>query len=428
MIRNIASPLLSFIALFLVAAAPAQARVYLDITAAEFRKVPVAVPYFEDRALPGQASETGRRMADLAGRALDFHGFIAVIPPEKYAGRQNTDWTALGAEFVLLGQYENSSEGMVLDLRLNDIQEGRMLLGRRYRGPLAEQGTMVRKFCDEAILKLTGVPGISTTKISFVSDASGHKEVWLADVLGEEMRQVTQHRHLAVAPRFSPDGRRLAYTSYHKGNPDLYITDLAQSKTTRAVSRREGLNMAPAWSPDGRTLAITLSKDGNPDLYLMNDKGEVLEQLTRNAGLNVSPSWSPDGSRLAFLSDRSGSPQIYIMEMKSRAVRRLTYQGNYNTSPSWSPQGDLIAYAGSQGGQYHLFTISPEGGTPVRITRTAGDHESPCWSPDGRQLVFARKLNGKQEICAIFRNGSGLRVLFPAKGNRSFPQWSPRSE
>jgi TolB protein len=427
MLRKISILLFSLLVVFLMQVAPAQARVYLDITSAEARKVPVAVPYFEDKALPGQNHEAGRRMADLMTRALDFHGFVSVIPPERYAGRQDTDWQALGAEFVVLGDYKNSKNGIVLDLRLNDIQERRTILGRRYRGPYDQYGKMIRRFCDESIYKLTGVWGISNTKIAFVSDVSGFKEIWLADVLGKKIRQVTRHRNLTVSPRFSPDGRWLAYTSFHRGNPDLYVTDLTQALTTRPISRREGLNMAPAWSPDGKTFAITLSKDGNPDLYLMNTKGKIIKQLTRNAGLNVSPCWSPDGNRLAFVSDRLGSPQIYIMDIRNTRVRRLTYQGTYNTSPSWSPQGDLIAYAGSYQGHYHLFTISPEGGAPTRVTHSAGDHESPSWSPDGRQLVFARKLNDKQQICAIFRNGSGLRVLFPSMGNQSFPQWSPRS-
>lgn len=426
MLRKITTPFFAFLILLLVPVSSSGARIYLDITSAEFRKVPVAVPYFQDMAVPGQVNETGRRMAALLTRALDFHGFVSVIPPEKYAGRQDTNWQALGAEFVVLGRYRTSARGIVLELRLNDIDEGHMILGRRYRGPFAQNGKMIRKFCDEVVYKLTGVPGISNTKIAFVSDVSGYKEIWLGDVLGQKMRQVTHHHDLTVSPRFSPDGRWLAYTSYHSGNPDLYVTNLTQTRFTRPISRRPGLNMSAAWSPNGKTFAITLSKDGNPDLYLMTTKGKIIRRLTKNTGINVSPCWSPDGSRLAFVSDRSGRPQIYIMDVKSGRVRRLTYQGSYNTSPSWSPQGDLIAYSGSYGGHYELFSISTEGGAPTLITNFAGDNESPSWSPDGRQLVFTRKFNGKQQICAIFRNGHGLRVLFPSKGNQSFPQWSPR--
>lgn len=323
----------------LVAATPAMARVYLDITAEELRKVPMAVPSFVDKDRPGQVLDAGRKMADVLSRGLAFHGFIDIIPPTRYQGRQDTDWQALGADFSILGQYQVKGVNMVLELRLLDPGEGRMLLGRRYRGPVEKQREMILKFCDETIYALTGQAGISRTEIAFTSDHSGHKEIYLADVLGDNIRQVTYHRHLAVAPRFSPNGNLLSYTTYHHGNADLYVTDLRQTKTTRALSRRKGLNMAPAWAPDGKTMVVTLSKDGNPDLYLMDTKGKVISRLTANAGINVSPDFSPDGKRLAFVSDRSGRPQIYVMDMATKSVRRITYEGAYNTSPSWSPKG-----------------------------------------------------------------------------------------
>ncbi|MDH5297873.1 MAG: Tol-Pal system beta propeller repeat protein TolB [Desulfobulbaceae bacterium] len=420
-----------FAALMLILAPAAraeQARVYLDFTAAELRKVPMAVPYFQDKAQPAKASAAGRAMADLMSRGLAFHGFIDVIPPDRYQGRQNSDWQTLGADFTLFGQYEIDRGNMVLELRLMGIGEGRMLLGRRYRGPADSQQEMILKFCDEVILTLTGETGISRSRIAFTSDKTGAKEIYLADVLGDNVRQVTNHRDLAVAPRFSPDGKFLTYTSYHHGNADLYITNLAQSKTTKPLSRRKGLNMAPAWAPDGKSMVVTLSKDGNPDLYEIDTKGFILRQLTAKAGINVSPSWSPDGKHITFVSDRSGTPQIYIMNMATKAVHRLTYEGKYNTSPSWSPKGNLIAYAADYGGHYQLCLISPEGGSPVRLTKGWGDHESPSWSPDGNQIVFARNRGNHRKICTIFRNGKGLRELFDLKGDQNFPQWSPRLE
>ncbi len=421
-------PALAVLALFtvLLTAMPALARVYLDITAAELRKVPVAVPYFIAKDNGQQVPEAGRKMADLLGRGLAFHGFIEIIPPDRYQGRQDTDWRALGADFTVLGQYQIEGNAIVIELRLIDPNEGRMLLGRRLRGPVGQYREMILKFCDEIILNLTGQPGISRTHIAFTSDRTGHKEIYLADVLGDEIRQVTNHRDLAVAPRFSPDGHHLSYTTYHHGNADLYITDLRQTVTTRPLSRRPGLNMAPAWLPDGKSMVVTLSKDGNPDLYRMDPKGKILGRLTANAGINVSPSFSPDGRRLAFVSDRSGTPQIYIMELANKSVRRLTFEGTYNTTPNWSPKGDLIVYSGEYKGHYNLFVISPEGGPPTLLTKSWGDHESPCWSPDGNQIVYARHRNEEQKICVIFRNGKGMRVLFDQRGNQTFPQWSPQ--
>ena len=420
--------LLFGLALLLGSARPAKAIVYLDITSANFRKVSIAVPYFIDKKQPGTIHDGGKKMADFLGRALAFHGFVEIIDPSAYGGSQTWDWPALKAEFTVLGQYEMTAEGLVLELRLNEIQSGQMILGRRYQTPISSYQESLKKFCDEVVLQLTGERGVSQSQIAFVSTASGHKEIWLADVLGENIRQVTQHEYLAVAPKFSPDNKWLAYTSYHRNNPNLYITALNSLKTTRAISYQKGLNMAPAWAPDNSVIAVTLSKSANPDIYLIDINGKELRRLTNGEGVNVSPTWSPDGKRLAFVSDRSGSPQIYVMDVATKAVQRITYIGNENSTPSWSPKGDWIAYTGRVNGNTHILMIKPEGGTPVQLTQTAGDHESPSWSPDGRQLVFSRKRSGKQEICTIFKNGMGLRPLFNLKGAQSNPQWSPRQD
>ncbi|MBU0674581.1 MAG: Tol-Pal system beta propeller repeat protein TolB [Proteobacteria bacterium] len=404
------------------------ARIVIDITSAELRKVPMAVPYFVDKDNPDEMTIIGKEMAATLTKSLVFHGFITVISPETYGGGQKNDWRELDLDFTVLGNFKVEGDEMTVECRLVDNSSGGMILGRRYRGRVEKQREMILKYCDEVINTITGEPGISRTRIAFVSDKSGLKEIYLTDIFGDELRQVTNHKKLAVSPRFSPDGRLLSYTSYHRGNPNLYVTDLTQGKTTTAISRRQGLNMAPDWSPDGKTLAVTLSPDGNPDLYLINTKGDIIDRLTNKEGLNVSPSWSPDGSRLAFVSDRSGTPQIYIMELKNKTVRRITYLGNYNSTPSWSPQGDLIAYSGNYENMYHIYVISPEGGRPTRLTKFWGDHESPSWSPDGRQIVFSRKRKDDQQICAIFRNGEGFRILFDWDGQESFPQWSPRLE
>lgn len=421
--------LLALFILYLSAVPTAQARVYLDIAAAEFRAIPMAVPWFSDKLQPDKSHDFGTEMADIISRGLKLHGFISIIDPKSYNGSKQSSWQELGAHFVVLGQYSTDYAGnIVLDIRLVDTQVNRMILGRRYTGAWDNRREMILEFCDKIILKLTGEPGISRSRIAFVSDKTNHKEIYLTDVLGDEVRQVTRHRNLALSPRFSVNGLKLAYTSYHRGNPDLYVTDLRQTKITQAVSRHRGLNMAPAWAPDGKTMAITLSKDGNPDLYLINLKGEIKQRLTVNKGINVSPSWSPDGRQLAFTSDRSGNPQIYIMDIPSKAVRRITYIGNENTTPSWSPDGKWLAYTAAIEGNNHIMIIKPTGGNPVRITRYWGDHESPTWSPDSKQIAFSLKRHDQQHIAAIFRNGQGFRTLFRMEGNQSSPQWASRME
>jgi TolB protein len=403
----------------------AQARVYLDITSADLKKLSIAIPAFVDQATPGVATDKGQKMADLVGKALTFHGFITVVPGSTYKNSREADWTSLGVDFVVLGSYGNEANEMVIEGQLLDTHGNKTIAGKRYRAPWEKNRSMLLKLSDEIVYQLSGEQGVSNTKVAFVSDKTGKKEIFLADVLGESMRLVTRHKSLSIAPRFSPDGGRLAYTSYHRGNPNLYITDLSQDKTTKAISWQPGLNMAPGWSPDGQSLITTLSKDGNSDLYLMNPTGRILDRLTTNQGISCSASWAPDGRRFAFVSDRSGNPQIYIMDISTRQVQRLTYSGKENTTPSWSPKGDLIAYTGLNG-SYNLYVISPEGGEPTQLTSYWGNYESPSWSPDGRQIVLSRGVGEQKELCRIFLKGQGVTTLFPMKGSQTYPQWSPR--
>ena len=201
------------------------ARDYLDLSA-DIRKLPTAVPYFINKR-DGGIEDLGRKLSDLMSASLEFHGFLSAIDPARYDGRQDMDWTSLGAELVVLGQYEVNGEEIVLELRLIDVLNGQMMTGKRYRGKREDSKLMIFKFCDEVIDKLTGEPGVALSLIAFVSDSTGEKEIYLTDIVGEQIRQVTRHRNLTVSPRFTADARHLAYTSYHGGNPNLYLTELS---------------------------------------------------------------------------------------------------------------------------------------------------------------------------------------------------------
>ncbi len=402
-------------------------RIYLDISAPDLRKLVIAIPVFRDQGSGNADTAAGREMASLLGKALYFHGFVRVVDPQVYGSATMADWQRYGVDFVVRGNFVKRGTELIIEGRLEDVADSRMLSGKRYKGLVGQQDDMVLRLADGLVKDFTGASGISRTSIAYVSDKAGAKDIFISDVLGRGYRQVTRHRFLCVSPRFTPDGHFLAYTTYHRGNQDLFITDLRQDKVTRSLSRRKGMNLAPAFSPDGKTMVVTLSKDGNPDLYLMDRKGKVIERLTSRSGINVSADFSPDGQSLVFVSDRSGRPQLYIMDMQTRDVHRLTF-GSESSEPSWSPKGDLIVYTGRFDGRNHIFTIKPGGGRSTRLTSGWGDFESPDWSPDGKQLVFARNRDGHSEIWTIFANGKGMRVLFSLEGNQISPRWSPQPQ
>ncbi|MBM9535730.1 PD40 domain-containing protein [Desulfobulbus alkaliphilus] len=399
-------------------------RLYFDITATDIRKIVLAVPDFT--TAPGQ--QNGAAAASLLAQGFALHSFLDVIDTERYGGRRDASWRMLGVDYVIMGKIEPDPAGVMIEGQILDVATGQMLAGRRYRGTEAQFDDMVLRLCDDLIEDFTGEMGVSRTSIAYVSDGTGHKEVYVADILGRNPRQVTRHRALCVSPRFTPDGRYLAYSTYHRGNQDLYITDLRQSATTTSLSRRPGMNLAPAFMPDGQTMVVTLSQDGNPDLYLLDRQGKILERLTSRSGINVSPSLTSDGRMLAFASDRtrSGRPRVYIMDMQTRQTRLLQNGLVESSEPAWSPQGDEIAFTGLVDGRYHLFISDRNGANVRQVTSGRGDFESPTWSPDGRQLAVTRKIGGRSEICVVGKNGRDIRVLFRVQGNQSYPQWSPR--
>lgn len=394
---------------------------YFDITATDVRKIMIAVPNFS-----GSSGMPGTSVSQLLTKGFQLHTFINVIDSSRFGGSKEADWKSLGADYVVMGQVGSDPAGMVVEGQILDVASNKLLAGRRYKGPASQMEDMTLRLCDGLIEDFTGEMGVARTSLAYISDATGRKEVYVSDVLGRHPRQVTKHQALCVSPRFTPDGNFLAYSTYHNGNQDLYITDLRQNASTTALSRRKGLNLAPAFFADGRTMVVTLSKDGNPDLYTINRQGEVLDALTSRSGINVSPSFSPDRQSMAFVSDRSGKPNVYVMNMASRQVKRMTFKCSENSEPTWSPKGDEIAYTGLQGGSYQLFVMDRNGGNERQLTSGGGNFETPSWSPDGRLLAVARKSGGRSEICVLSKNGKDVRVLFAMKGNQSYPQWSNR--
>jgi TolB protein len=221
-------------------------RIYLDIAASDVRKIVVAVPSFVDES-GNLNSQTGNVIATMVARGLQFHGFIQIVDPAGYGMGRDVDWKALDADYVVMGKFTSSGDGMVIEGRLLDVAQDKMLAGRRYKGAVSQRDDMALRLVDALVEEFTGESGISRTSIAFVSDATGRKEVYLTDVLGRKVRRITRHNHLCVSPRFTADGRSLAYSSYHRGSQNLYITELNQSKVTRALSRRKGMNLAPAF-------------------------------------------------------------------------------------------------------------------------------------------------------------------------------------
>jgi TolB protein len=434
--RNLKLPTVLALLLFpLFSAGPACGKVYIDIDSPSFQQFPIAVadfkplrPFPENENLSLLFSDTLSRDLTLTGyfHLLDRKAFLedpkrAGITAE---GIRFEDWTVIGAEYLVKGGFQTDGRELMAEFRLFDVVRGELVVGKRYAGKSGDHNRMVMQFVSEILLALTGEAGLFDTRIAFVKKSAAAAEIYTINFDGSDLRRVTNYNALTLSPRWSPDGRFLAFTSYKEGNPDIYLRDLA-SGSTRKIAFYPGLNLPGSWSRDSKRLLVTLSRDGNQEIYDMNVENNLLLRLTRDFSIDVSPVRSPDERRIAFVSNRNGSPQIYIMDADGANMRRLTYQGNYNTSPAWSPKGKKIAYEGSVNGRFQIFVIDAEGGDPQQLTFEGGDHESPSWSPDGRYLAYGVRGYSRSRIEIMNAGGQGVRVLHEEKNASQSPFWSP---
>lgn len=401
-----------------------EARLYIDITSPYLQKIPIAVPYLDVTPSTFENDLLGRKISKVLSDDLIFHGFFSVLDPASYGGRPSTDWSKFRLDYLVKGSMEKRGDSLTAELRLFDMSTGAMIQGRRYNGKVKDCRMIAHRFCDLIVMAITGKHGVSLSKITFVAKKDGLKEVHTSDFDGFNVRRETFDKGITVSPRYSPNGRYIAYTSFRTGKPYLYVKDTKTGKIYR-LAAYSGLNIAPAWHPDNQRLAVTLSKDGNPDIYIIDLKGRIKTRLTKGRGINVSPTWSPDGKRLAFVSDRSGGPQIYVMDIQTKSAKRITYRGTYNTDPQWSPNGDRIVYTGRAEGQFQVFSISPEGGNPIQLT-CSGNNENPSWSPDGRQILFSSTRMGPEKaLFVMYANGRGQRILLRYSNGVGIANWGP---
>jgi len=408
---------------------------YIDITNPFLNKMPIAIPYF--KALNGTADEKKmvKSTADLLSKTLEFSSFFKTMdrgafleePAEKGITLKEVEfknWTAIGAELLITGGIRDAGQGrMEYELRLFDTFKANMLVGKKYISTIDDQQIVTRRFCGEVLKQLTGHRGVYDCKIAFISTTSGYKEIYIADFDGQNPVQFTSHRSITLFPAWSKDGNWLAYTSYYKNKPDIYIRNIRDKRLVTIKER--GMQITPTWSPVQSELAATLSYQGDQEIYLLTGNGKVIKRLTNSRDIDVEPTWSPDGKKIAFVSRRSGSPQIYMSDIKSGLVERLTYEGKYNTQPSWSPKGDKIVYSTMEKNEINIFTISVKDKKRIRLTEDSGYNESPSWSPDGNLIVFSSNREGPSRIYVMTSFGTDQRRLLSMPGEQTNPRWSP---
>ncbi len=420
---------------------PAASKVYIDLEAPTVARLPIAIQEFKYTGEPPESAED-IKMVETVKEALkktleadlDFSGLFNVIDSEAFleeiseTGLDAKDtnfgeWRMIGADTLVKGGFKIEGKKLTVEIRFFDTIKEERILGRRYIGNSRSASRLSHYFADQLYKELTGKLGIFSTKLLFISNNSGNKEVYLSDYDGDNTRQITRNGSINLSPQWSPDGKKILYTSYKMGCPCLYMLDL-RSGRDQAVSDKEGLNIGGRFSPSGDTIALTMSGKRSPEIYLLELDSKKYKRLTNNYSIDVSASWSPDGEQLVYVSDISGNPHIFMLNLETSRRKRLTYSGNYNSSPAWSPDGKMIAFARANSGSFDIWAINSDGIGGAKLT-TRGNNKAPSWSPDSRFIVFSSTKNGASSLYIIRADGTGLKKIETGVSNETTPTWSP---
>jgi dipeptidyl aminopeptidase/acylaminoacyl peptidase len=268
------------------------------------------------------------------------------------------------------------------------------------------------------------------TRVAFVSDRSGEKQVWVIRADGGEARPLTSGRIAPSDLAWSPDGRWIAFV----GKPQPAARD---ESDVRVISRlRYKQDGEGFW--DGRWKQV---------FAVPADGGEI-RQVTQGDCDHLWPAWSPDGAWIAYTAnpdpeaDLTNAADVWVVpapqggEPGGRAgepaapARRLTHGAGPAQSPAWSPDGTRIAYIGHDNAcwgatNWGVWVVPAEGGVPVCLTRafdrSAGHHiitdmrahpsaGGLAWSPDGSRLFFMAAMGGSTQIASIPASGGEVRL------------------
>jgi TolB protein len=409
----------------------------IEITDGVIEPLPFAVPDFV--AENGAASEHARNIARVIASDLSGTGLFREIPASAHISRVSSfdapiaypDWKAINAQALITGAVSASGDRIVVKFRLYDIFSGQPLgEGLQFAGTTQSWRRMAHKVADAAYSRITGEGGYFDSRVVFVSESGPKnqraKRLAVMDYDGANVQYLTDSASLVLAPRFSPTGDRILYTSYQSGFPRIYVMDVA-SVRARGLEEQPGtMTFAPRFAPDGRTVVFSLEQGGNTDIYTLNSEGGGLRQLTNSPAIETAPSYSPDGSQIVFESDRSGTQQLYIMPAGGGEPRRISNgAGRYGT-PVWSPRGDLIAFTKQHQGRFHIGVMRTDGSEERLLTASFLD-EGPTWAPNGRVIMFTRETSGAGGQPALYSvdiSGRNLRQI-TTQGAASDPAWSP---
>ena len=409
----------------LLFAAATHAQLTIDVTTSSGRQVPIAIaPFANEESAPqnitpliaGNLARSGMfRIVNTAG--------VSNLPTEP-SQVNFVDWSGRSTEALVIGGIKPLPDGRFeVNFRLFDVAKQNQLATTSYTVSASQLRATAHKISDKIYEKLIGEKGVFSTQIAYVLKRGPRYELQVADADGFNPQAVLSSLEPIRSPKWSPDGRKLAYVSFESRKSTVIVQDLSTGQR-KTVANFRGDNYAPNWSPDGSKLVVALSKDAVSQIYFISASGGEATRITESNGIDTNATFNGDGSQIIFVSDRSGGPQLYSVPASGGAVKRLTFEGSYNVNPRMSPDGKFVAYVNREGGRLRIAPLELANGQVSVLTDGPLD-DSPSFSPNGRTILYESKAGGRGTLGAVSSDGRVKQKLSSQAGDVREPAWGP---
>lgn len=402
----------------------ANAALDIEISGGGAQQVPIAIVPF------GQAGNSADSISNIIAADLKRSGLFRVLEtggvvnkPSDITQIKYPEWTSLQAQAMAVGMVETlPNNRLKVTFQLADVLKQTQLTGMQYTIAPNQLRTTAHKIADVIYQKLTGESGIFASRIAYITKAGGRYMLKVADADGANPLTMVSSKEPIISPAWSPEGGKIAYVSFEKKKPIIYVQSLSGQRTVLAAFK--GNNSAPSWSPDGNKLAIVLTYGANSQVYTINADGSGLNRITKSNGIDTEPTWSSDAKWIYFTSDRGGRPQIYKVSANGGDAQRVTFEGAYNVSPRFSPDGKSLAMIRNDGGKFRVALQDLTTGQ-VQLLSDGSQDESPSFAPNGRVILYATRSNGHGALAAVSADGRVKQKLDEAGGDIREPAWGP---
>jgi dipeptidyl aminopeptidase/acylaminoacyl peptidase len=239
---------------------------------------------------------------------------------------------------------------------------------------------------------------------------SSYSNLWLADAKGKQHRQLTTGEWRDWSPRWSPDGRRIAFLSDRSGKAQMYAMQAEGSTAATAIPSGELVPLDFAWSPDGNTLAFT----AGGAIYAVPMDAGTAQRLTATNELEFTgePAWMPDGRSLVC----AAGGQIFSIRIADHALRAITHNQLRNSDPVPSPDGSKVAWIAApvKPQNYvtkHLWVMNADGSRDRMLSGSLDrDPTDPQWSNDSRTVYFLADDQGSTHMYAGRNDGTARQA------------------